>query len=90
MADSNKKDGKESKNNLSFEKLINNNEINKLQENEKKFLQGLESKSIEAQIKVNQLVKDLNNLLQNYINKIYLFKNNMKKILKNINLTYNN
>ena len=73
IADSNKKDGKESKNNLSFEKLLNNNEINKLQENEKKFLQGLESKSIEAQIKVNQLVKELNNLLENYINKIYLF-----------------
>ena len=32
---SNKEDGKESENNLSFEKLINNNEINKLQENEK-------------------------------------------------------
>ena len=90
ITDSNKKDGKESKNNLSFEKLINNNEINKLQENEKKFLQGLESKSIEAQIKVNQIVKDLNNLLQNYINKIYLFQNNMKKIFQIINLTYYN
>ena len=56
----------------------------------KKFLQGLESKSIEAQIKVNQLVKDLNNLLQNYINKIYLFQNNMKKIFQIINLTYYN
>lgn len=61
-----------------------------MQENEKKFLQGLESKSIEAQIKVNQLVKDLNNLLQNYINKIYLFQNNMKKIFQIINLTYYN
>jgi len=90
LSDANRKDGKESKNNLSFEKLINNNEINKLQENEKKFLQGLESKSIEAQIKVNQIIKELNNLLQNYINKIYIFQNNMKKIFQIINLTYYN
>lgn len=90
LIDVNRKDGKESKFNLSLEKIINNKEINELQKKEKIFMDKLEDDSIKVQVKLSQLIKDLNNLLQNYLNKIYTFQNSMKKIFQIINLTYYN
>ena len=73
-----------------FDKAINNKQINDLQDKETTFMQKLESDSIKIQTKVDQIIKDLNFFLDNYINKLNLFQNNMKKIFQIINLTYYN
>ena len=73
-----------------LENIRNNKEINELQEKETIFMQKLESESIMIQTKVNQIIKDLNFLMENYINKINVFQDNMRKIFQIINLAYYN
>ena len=70
--------------------IKNNKYINELQEKETIFMQKLESESIMIQTKINRMIKDLNVFLENYINIINFFQNNMKKIFQIINLSYYN
>ena len=73
-----------------LESIKNIKEINELQEKETIFMQKLESESIMLQTRINQIIKDLNYFLQNYINKINIFQNHMRLVFQIINLTYYN
>ena len=73
-----------------YDDIKNNKYINGLQEKETIFMQKLESESIMIQTKINQIIKDLNNFLDSFVNKIIHFQNNMKKIFQIINLSYYN
>jgi WD40 repeat protein len=92
LIDINKKDNKKNINNKnsSSDNISNNKEINNIQEKETIFMQRLESESIMLQTRISQLSKDINNLLENYNNRMNIFRNNMKKIFQIINLTYYN
>ena len=92
LIDINKKDNKKNMNNKnsSSDNISNNKEINNIQEKETIFMQRLESESIMLQTRIAQLIKDINTLLENYINRMNIFRNAMKKIFQIINLTYYN
>ena len=91
LVDVNKKESKKkTKNGNLFDNISNNKEINNLQEKETIFMQKLESESIMLQTRLNQIIKDINFILQNYISRISYFQNSMKKIFQIINLTYYN
>ena len=77
LIDINKKDNKKNMNNKnsSSDNISNNKEINNIQEKETIFMQRLESESIMLQTRIAQLIKDINTLLENYINRMNIFRN---------------
>ena len=80
----------EKKNNSFIDNILNDKEINNLQEKETILMQKLESERILTQAKINQIIQELSLFMQNYLEKIDSFQNNIKKLFQIINLSFYN
>lgn len=81
---------KNEKSNIIYETMQKNNELKELQENQKSFLQKLESEKIKFNVEIDKLINDLMTLRDNYAKKYFDFQSNIVKIFEIINLSYLN
>ena len=74
-----------------FNEIMNKNDnLKQLMENQKIFLQKIESEKIKFNVEIEKILNDLNLLQENYNQKYFLFQTAMEKIFDIINLSYLN
>ena len=73
-----------------YETISKNTELKELQENQKSFLEKLESEKIKFNIEIDKILNDLKSLRDNYSKKYFEFQTNIEKIFEIINFSYLN
>ena len=76
--------------NIIYEIMQNNHELEELQKNKNSFMQKFESEKIKFCVEIDKLINDLKSIKDNYCKKYFAFQNNIQKIFEIINLAYLN
>ena len=76
--------------NIIYEIMQNNHELEDLLKNQNSFIQKFESEKIKFCVEIDKLINDLKSIKDNYCKKYFAFQNNIQKIFEIINLAYLN
>ena len=76
--------------NIIYEIMQNNHELEDLLKNQNSFMQKFESEKIKFCVEIDKLINDLKSIKDNYCKKYFAFQNNVQKIFEIINLAYLN
>ena len=76
--------------NIIYEIMQNNHELEGLLKNQNSFMQKFESEKIKFCVEIDKLINDLKSIKDNYCKKYFAFQNNVQKIFEIINLAYLN